>query len=216
MPVDLTEMLAPGRCAVLTMELQRGVVGDRSSFPDLAAAVEAAGVVPNTARLLEAARRAGVPVVHCTAGFLADRRGSPANAPLVTAMLRRPDHLLEGTEAVELVPELGPGPGDRVSHRRHGLAPFGGTDLHDQLRSLGVACVVATGVSLNLGIPGLCVEAVDLGYRVVVPADAVAGTPTDYGEAVLRGTVALAATITTVDEVIAALTATRQPRPAAS
>lgn len=216
MPADLNEMLAPGRCAVVTMELQRGVVGDRSSFPELAAAVEAAGVVPNTARLLEAARRAGVPVVHCTAGFLADRRGSPANAPLVTAVLRRPEHLLEGTEAVELVPGLGARPTDRVSHRRHGVAPFGGTDLHDQLRSLGVDCVVAAGVSLNLGILGLCVEAVDLGYRVVVPVDAVAGVPPDYGESVLRGSVALVATLTTVDEVAAALDAAGQPRSSTS
>lgn len=216
MPVDLTEMLAPGRCAVLTMELQRGVVGDRSSFPELAAAVDAAGVVVNTARLLEAARGAGVPVIHCTAGFRTDRRGSPANAPLVTAMLRRPEHLLEGTEAVELVPALGARPSDRVSHRRHGVAPFGGTDLHAQLRSVGAECVVATGVSLNLGIVGLCVEAVDLGYRVVVPVDAVAGVPPDYGDEVLRRTVALVATLTTVDEVIAALGAVDQPRPSTS
>ncbi len=207
MPVDLAEMLTPGRCAVLTMEIQRGVIGDRSSFPELAAAAAAVGVVANTARLLEAARAAGAPVIHCTAGFLADRRGSPTNAPLITAMLRRPEHMLEGTESAELVPELGARATDRVSHRRHGLAPFGGTDLHGQLQDLGVDCVVATGVSLNLGIVGLCIEAVDLGYRVVVPADAVAGTPLDYAESVLRGTVALAATISTVDDVVAALAA---------
>ena len=51
-----------------------------------------------------AARAAGSPVVHCTAGFRADRRGRPANAPLIAALLRRPEHLLEGTAAVELVP----------------------------------------------------------------------------------------------------------------
>ena len=209
MPVDLAEMLAPGRAAVLTMELQRGVVGDLSSFPELAAAVAGLRVVEHTAHLLEAARVADVPVVHCTAGFRADRRGSPANAPLVTAMLRRPGHLLEGTPAVELVPGLGAQPSDHVSHRRHGVAPFGGTDLHGLLTSLGVDCVVATGVSLNLGIVGLCVEAVDLGYRVVVPSDAVAGIPADYAEAVLRQTVGLVATLSTVDDVMAALRATR-------
>lgn len=213
MPVDLAEMLAPGRCAVLTMEIQRGVVGDLSSFPELAAAVASCGLVPATARLLAAARGHGVPVVHCTAGFRADRQGSPANAPLVTAMLRRPAHLLEGSAAVELVPELRAHDTDHVSHRRHGVAPFGGTDLDARLRSLGVDCVVATGVSLNLGIPGLCVEAVNLGYRVVVPADAVTGIPATFAESVLRGTVALVATITTVDEVISAFAAgARQPR----
>lgn len=207
MPVDLAQMLAPGRAAVLTMEIQRGVVGDLSSFPELAAAVAADGVVSNTARLLDAARSlpAPLPVVHCTAGFLADRDLSPANAPLITAMLRRPEHLLEGTAAVELVPEIGPRASDHVSHRRHGVAPFGGTDLDALLRTLGVRTVVATGVSLNLGIPGLCVEAVDLGYQVVVATDAVTGIPAGYARDVLRTTVSLVATLATVDEIIAAM-----------
>lgn len=187
------------------MELQRGVVGDRSSFPQLAAAVDEARVVENTARLLQAARRRGLTVVHCTAGFTADRHGSPSNAPLITAMLRRSEHLLEGTSAAELVPALGAAPSDLVSHRRHGVAPFGGTDLHDRLRELQVRTVVACGVSLNLGIVGLCVEAVDLGYYVVVPRDAVAGIPASYAEAVLDNTVSLVATVTTVDEVISAI-----------
>ena len=205
MPVDLRELLAGGRCAVLTMELQRGVVGDLSSFPELADAVRSGDVVANTARLLGVARAAGVPVVHCTAGFRADRLGSPRNAPLIAAMLRRPEHLVEGTAAVELVPELGPEPGDLVSHRRHGVSPFVGTTLDATLRALGVSTVVATGVSLNLGIPGLAIEAVDLGYRVVLVTDAVAGVPADYAEAVVRHTMTLVARLATSDEVCAAL-----------
>ena len=136
------------------MEIQRGVVGDLSSFPDLAAAAQQVGLVANTARLLSSARAAGVPVVHCTAGFRADRRGSPANAPLIATLLRRPEHLVDGTPAVELVPELGAEPDDLVSHRAHGVSPFTGTALDATLRALGVTTVVATGVSLNLGIVG--------------------------------------------------------------
>ncbi len=202
MPVDLHELLDPSRCALLTMELQRGVVGDLSSFPELAAAAERSGLIRHCARLAASARRAGVPVVHCTAGFLADRAGSPANAPLITAMLRRPGHLLEGTEAVDLVPGLAASRDDLRSHRRHGVAPFGGTDLDALLRRHGVEVVVATGVSLNLGIPGLCVEAVDLGYRVVVPRHAVTGIPPDYAEAVLSRTISLVATVVDVDDVV--------------
>ncbi len=79
MPVDLAELAAPGRCAVLTQEIQRGVIGDLSSFPQLADEAERVGVVPNTARLLAAARARGVRVVHCTAEFRADRAGSAVN-----------------------------------------------------------------------------------------------------------------------------------------
>jgi nicotinamidase-related amidase len=203
-PIDLTQLVAAGHTAVLTMELQRGVVGDLSSFPELAAAAESGGVLINTARLLQAARHVGVPVVHCTAGFRPDRLGSPSNAPLMTAMLRRDGHLIEGTAAVELVPEIGAEPGDLVSHRSHGVSPFLGTTLDPTLRALGVSTVVATGVSLNLGMIGLAIEAVNLGYRVVAATDATVGVPPEYATSVLRHTLALVATLSTVDEVIGA------------
>ncbi|HVX21505.1 MAG TPA: cysteine hydrolase [Acidimicrobiales bacterium] len=219
MPVNLRSLLSgrglpggrPGGpptafpVAVVTMEVQRGVVGDLASFPELAAIADAAGLVPNTVRLLNAARRAGLPVVHCTAEFRADRAGTTANTPLHSALLRRPEHLLVGTPATELVPALGPEPTDLVCARRHGVSPFTGTSLDATLRNLGVQVLVVAGVSVNLGVLGLCVEAVNLGYQVAVPTDAVAGVPADYAQAVLRGSIALVATLTTVDDVIAAL-----------
>ena len=217
MPVDLHRLLTggglpgarpldgPGRLpvAVLTMELQRGVVGDLSSFPELAEACREGGTVTATARLLAAARRAGVAVVHCTAGFRADRAGTVVNTPLHSAVLRRPEHLLEGTAAVELVGELGPHPDDLVAHRRHGVSPFTGTSLDATLRNLGARVLVVTGVSVNLGVLGTCIEAVNLGYQVALPVDAVAGVPADYATRVVGGTLALIATLTTVDDVAA-------------
>lgn len=202
MPVSLSDLAAPDTCAVLTMEIQRGVVGDLSSFPQLAEAAERAGVVPNTVKVLSAARRLHVPVVHCTAEFRADRSGTTINCQLVAAALRNPDHLLEGTAATELMPGLGPEPGDLVSARLHGVSPFTGTSLDTWLRNLGVRTVIATGVSVNLGILGLAIEAVNLGYRVVIPRDTVAGLPADYAEAVLATTLPLISTLTTADELI--------------
>lgn len=184
------------------MEIQRGVVGDLSSFPQLAEAADRVGVVPNTAKVLAAARRLHVPVVHCTAEFRADRSGTTINCQLVAAALRNPDHLLAGTPATELMPGLGPEPGDLVSARLHGVSPFTGTSLDTWLRNLGVRTVVATGVSVNLGILGLAIEAVNLGYRVVIPRDTVAGLPPDYAEAVLTTTLPLISTLTTADELI--------------
>jgi nicotinamidase-related amidase len=203
-PVELSDLAAPGTCAVLTQEIQRGVVGDLSSFPQLAEAARQVGVVPNTARLLAAARARNVPVVHCTAEFRPDRAGSSVNCSLIAAMVRNPDHLLVGTPAAELITELGPEPGDLVSSRLHGVSPFTGTALDTWLRSLGVGTVVATGVSVNLGVLGLAIEAVNLGYRVVVPRDTVAGVPRAYADALLDTTFPLISTLTTVDELVAA------------
>jgi nicotinamidase-related amidase len=202
MPVDLRELAAPERCAVLTMEVQRGVIGDLSSFPQLAEASQRAGVVPNTAQLLRSARSHRVPVVHCTAEFRPDRAGTTVNCQLVAAVLRNPEHLLAGTAATEIIAELGPEPSDLVSSRLHGVSPFTGTSLDTWLRNLGVHTVVATGVSVNLGVLGLAIEAVNLGYGVVVPRDAVAGIPQEYADAILDNTFPLISTVTTVDSLI--------------
>jgi len=200
-PLDLGELLAASSTAVLTMELQRGVVGDRASIPDLAAEVAARGVLAAAGRLTAAARAAGVPVVHCTAEFRPDRAGSATNAPLLAVMAKRPNHLLVGSPEAEVVPELGSDPRDLVVPRLSGVSPFAGTALDVTLRNLGVRTVVATGVSVNLAVLGLAIEAVNLGYRVVVATDAVAGTPADYADAVLDGTIALLAARLTVDAI---------------
>jgi nicotinamidase-related amidase len=214
-PLELTDILSgraidarvEGRLpvAALTMEFQRGVMGDLASFPELAQAATAQDIVANAARMLDALRTADVPIVHCTAQFRADRAGTFFNTPLHTTLLRRPEHLLEGTPATEVVPDLRAQPTDYVSARRHGVAPFTGTPLYATLEGLGARVLVVCGVSLNLGIPGLCVEAVNLGYQVVVATDAVVGVPIDYGESVLRTSVSLVAALHTVDEIVEAV-----------
>jgi len=200
----LRDLVAKGRCAVVVMELQRGVVGDLACIPELGKAVAEAGVITQTAALLRAARAAGVRVIHCTAAFRRDRAGSPGNVPLVNQLLRNPEHLVVGSPAAEVVPELGPEPEDLVSQRFHGMSPFHGTSLEPWLRSEGATTVIAAGVSLNVGITGLVIEAVNRCYRVVVARDCVAGWPLEYGEMVLEKTVGQLATLATAAEIAAA------------
>ena len=202
MPLDLSELLAPASTAVLTMELQRGVVGDRASIPDLADVVAARGVLAAAGRLAggrPGRRRAGGPLhrrVPPRPGRLGHQRpaaGRHGQAARTTSS--------SGSPEAEVVPELGPDPRDLVVPRLSGVSPFAGTALDVTLRNLGVSTVVATGVSVNLALLGLAIEAVNLGYRVVVATDAVAGTPADYADAVLDGTIALLATRLTVDAI---------------
>jgi nicotinamidase-related amidase len=198
--IELSELARPRHTALLVMEMQRGVIGDLAKFPDLVKICAEREVVANAARAARAARAAGVRVVQCTAAFRADRAGShTGNTPFLKGLLKDPGHMLEGTGAIEVLPELHD-PGDLESRRHHGFTPFTGTSLDQTLRSLGVTTVVAAGVSLNLAIQGLCLEAVALGYRVVVLTDAVAGIPAEYGDAVLANTVSLLARRTTSTE----------------
>ena len=76
------------------------------------------------------------------------------------------------------------------------------TSLDQTIRNLGATTVIPVGVSINIGILGLVLSAVDLGYQVVIPTDAVAGVPIEYGEKVLEGTLSLLSTLTTTEEII--------------
>jgi nicotinamidase-related amidase len=202
-PSSAHPAVGPAGAAVVTMELERGVVGDLATLDALAEAAGFRGTLAACGRLVQGARANGVPVVHAIAQWRADRRGTALNTPLTASLARVPGQILAGTDAVALVPELGDTAEDLTSVRHHGLTPFTGTDLDALLRSLGTSTVVACGVSLNVGVLGLCLGAADRGYRVVVPTDAVVGVPVEYGDEVLRHSIAMVATLTTVDELVA-------------
>ena len=202
MPDPLADLVAPGRTAVVTSECQRGVVGDAAVLRELA---EEAGrvAIPNVVELVTAARASGVAVVHCVAVRRADDRGSNTNARLFAATRKLGIRLEPGSPEAELIPELGTHDHDLVLSRYHGLGPMGGTDLDPVLRNLGVTTVIPVGVSVNVAVTNLVMDAVNSGYRVVLPRDAVAGVPADYADAVVDHTLSLLATVTTTKEVIA-------------
>jgi nicotinamidase-related amidase len=202
MALDLSSLADPSHTALVTQEIQRGVIGDGSALPELAAA--AALVLPKIAELTLAARAAGVPVIHCTAERRADGKGANHNARLFQYMARAEVKLLEGTDAAQVVPEVPVLPEDIVLPRLHGLSPFQGTELDFILRNLGVRTLVGVGVSVNVAIQNLCFDAVNSSYQVVIPKDAVAGFPADYVDAVFQHTLGAIATLVSSAELLAA------------
>ncbi|MFN8100389.1 MAG: cysteine hydrolase [Mycobacterium sp.] len=196
----LAELVAPAHTAIVTQELQGAVVGPNAGLAALAEEARREAL-PNIARLLPVARAAGVPVVHCLVQRRADGLGSNHNAKLF-AIGRHSVAMEPGSEGATLLPEFGPEPTDLVLRRFHGLGPMGGTDLDAVLRNMGVRTIVAVGVSLNVAIPNLVMDAVNAAYEVVLPRDAVAGIPTDYGQAIIDNTLALLSTVTTTDALI--------------
>jgi biuret amidohydrolase len=198
MAVDLGELVEPASTAVVTSEVQNGVVGRASVLPVLADA--ARPVLPMIGKLVGAARGAGVQVIHATVYRRADGRGANHNARLFGGVQRAPVGLLPGSDAVDVVPEVGAEPDDIVLQRTHGLGPMAGTDLDPILRNLGITTVVVAGVSVNVAITNLVMDAVNQGYQVVIPRDAVCGIPQEYADALVDNTLSLLATLTTVDE----------------
>jgi nicotinamidase-related amidase len=205
MAIDLRELVKPRDTAVLCMEMQNGIVGPQGSLPALAEAVRATGMLSSLAGLLSAARSAGIPVVYCTLVYRADRRGSAANAPrLARSFKQDAQRLVAGTQSARVIDDIAPQPQDLIAERCNGMSPFSGTSLDIALRNMGIRTIIATGVSLNIGIFGMAVEAVGLGYNVVVARDCVTGLPLDYAEAVLNNSLSMLATISGSSEIKAA------------
>jgi nicotinamidase-related amidase len=185
--------------AVVCVECQNGVLGPESVLPALAA--DSAGLVANLRRLLDGARERGVRVVHAT------YEGSLGGEPTGTARLWRAlgpatAAWAPGRIETQVLPEL-LAPTDMVLPRHHGLFPTLDTELLPVLKGLGVRTVVLTGVSLNLALPTTAGHTTQAGFRLVVPRDAVGGTPMDYANGVLDNTIAVLGRITTVDELVA-------------
>jgi nicotinamidase-related amidase len=201
MKPDLTEIASPAHTAIVTQECQGAVVGPNAGLAVLAKEARREAL-PNIERLLPAARDAGVKIVHCLVQRRPDGLGANHNAKIFA--VGSGVDIAPGSPGASLLPELGPAPTDVVLRRSHGIGPMGGTDLDITLRNLGVSTIVAVGVSVNVAITNLVMDAVNLAYRVVVPRDAVAGIPTEYATSIIDNTLSLLATLTTTDDLLEA------------
>ncbi|MBT2418314.1 cysteine hydrolase [Streptomyces sp. ISL-22] len=206
---ELSELLDPATTVLLTVECQQGVVGPDSALPELAEAARSSGALANVARLVAAAHDSGVQVIHAIAERRPDGRGASRNARLFHAAERLPVQQLSGTAAVRVAAPIEVTGEDFVVRRLHGLSPIQGTEVDALLRNLGCRTLVVTGVSANVAVPNAVFDAVNRGYAVVVPRDAIAGVPADYTPAMIRNTLALVATVATTDEVLGCL---KRPR----
>jgi biuret amidohydrolase len=205
----LRQLVQPSHCAIVTMELQKGIVGGEAILPALPVAVQQAGILDVAGRVCRAGRQHGVRVLHATMRERPDGAGQAVNCRIfAVGAKRRAEHGSSPTDigqpGVALVDELDVQPSDIEVPRMHGMTPFNGTELDAVIRNLGVHTIVLMGVSLNLGIIGAALSALDLGYQVVVVRDAVIGVPQEYGEAILANSLAMIATIVTADELIGA------------
>jgi nicotinamidase-related amidase len=154
-------------------------------IPGLAAHAHAIGLIDRLAKLFDSARRVGVPVLYVTDQRRPDGVGAANNATVdrsITGARRSPGH-------GPIVSELTPRPEDISIAREHGMTGFYTTPLDAYLRNLGVKTVIITGVSANIAVNGTSLEAMNRGYRVIVPSDCIAGDPPDYVTQLLRYTI---------------------------
>lgn len=193
------DLVVPSKTAIIINEAQRSVVGDMSLTSDMRES--AADAVAAMGRLARLGRQAGVQVIHCVAASRPDGKGANSNNLFATLRKKGPRPSPATLEAGQQVaPEIGVEPEDIVVHRLHGMTPMSDTEIDPILRNMGISSVICAGGSLNIGVFGLVLEAMNKSYTAIVARDAVWGVPKEYGEMVLENSIRIIARLTTVDE----------------
>ena len=160
----------------------------------------AMAAVCQTAELREIAWASGLPVVFTR--VLYDRSGLDGGLFVQKVPVLR--GMIEGAPLAAFVPDLEPGATDIVIVKQYASAFFG-TSLASMLTAQGVDTVVICGVSTSGCVRATAVDAMQHGFRPIVPRECVADRHEGPHEANLFDINAKYGDVMGVDEVIAGL-----------
>lgn len=151
------------RSAVLVIDMANDFVYPTGVIADAGGAEyqkRAQAIIPPLARLLEAAREAGILVIYATdAHQLGD-----------TELKKWPPHAMKGTRQAEIVAGLKPGPTDVVLDKQT-YSPFLSTELEAILRREGVSRLYITGLHTDCCARHTSGDAFQKGFDLVWVTD---------------------------------------------
>ena len=155
-------------------------------------------VVGAISRLLDEARRAEIPVVYTTVSYSeGDRRTAATFIDKVPALLT----LEAGSRWVEIDPRIAPRADEPVLNKLFASAFFG-TALASLLASAGCDSLIVTGASTSGCVRATAVDALQHGYRPIVPREAVGDRNPDAHEANLYDIDAKYGDVVSIDDVV--------------
>ncbi|MCG9024316.1 cysteine hydrolase [Laribacter hongkongensis] len=171
----------PGTTALIMIDMQRDFV-EPGGFGEMLGndvSLLRSAIEP-CRRLLEAARKAGVFVVHTREGHRADLTDCPLAKRLRGGLEcgigdKGPMGriLVRGEYGHDIIPELFPVAGEPVVDKP-GKGAFFATDLDLLLRNRNIRTLIVCGVTVEVCVHTTVREANDRGYECVVPSDCVA------------------------------------------
>ena len=214
----------PAQVALLIIDMQRDFLEPGGFGESLGNDVSRlAAAVPPCRAVLDAARRAGLLVVHTREGHRPDLSDAPRakverGAPALRIGAQGPMGriLIRGEPGHDIVPALAPAPGEPVIDKPDKGA-FYQTDLDLVLKNRGIDTLLVCGVTTEVCVNTTVREANDRGYRCVVLADGCASYFPAFHEAglaMIKAQGGIFGWVSTSEAVLTAL-AGRPPRAAA-
>ena len=196
------------KTALLVIDMQNDLIKAKEEpYSDVAKMVESKGAITNTAKVIAAARKAGMPVVfigHVVRKDCADVVPTITDEMLQGLAPPSREVLVEGTAGAEVVDELRPAIGDHVIHKRRSNA-FYNTDLELMLRSRGIDIVIITGAVTNGCVAATVRGARERDLHVIVLSDCCVARFPEDDDYFLKRDYPRLGRVRTSDEIIAAM-----------
>ena len=192
--MSLIERLTEERTALLVIDMQRDFLDPRGY-----AAKAGLNIVPLQSaiapvrRLLDAARAAGMMIVHTREGHVPDLSDCPPyklarsrNAGAEIGSLGSLGRLLiRGEPGHDFIDELQPAAGEIVIDKP-GYSAFAHTDLDHRMRVRDIDTLLLSGITTEVCVSSTLRDAIDRGYRCITVSDACASGFPDLHDAALR------------------------------
>ena len=173
----------PRGSALIVQDLQNDVVAEGGAFAESGAPAHAKSqnVVANVASLAQAARRAGMAVIHVHYVVEEGAPGLKLNAPLFQSVAEA-KALVRGTWGAAPVEGLEPQADDLVVEKMR-MNAFHDTRLDTLLKGLGAETVIIAGAWTNFSVEHTARHAADAGYRAVVLTDGTSTVDDEWQKA---------------------------------
>lgn len=184
------------KTAVLCMDCQNDIVRNYPSATE-------GGMLKKTSAVLEAARKAGIPVAYVVVRF---REGYPEVSPRNSGFsgIKKAGVLREGTPGGEIHADVAPRPGDVIVTKRR-VGAFSTTDMNAVLSGLGADTIVLMGIATSGVVLSTVRHAADADFGIVVLSDCCADRDPEVHRVLLEKVFPRQATVATSDEFIKAV-----------
>jgi nicotinamidase-related amidase len=176
----------PKRTAVVLIEYQNDFTSEGGALHGAVQPVmEQTGMLDNTRKLVEAARAAGVTVVHAPITFAPGYNEISAHPYGILKGVVDSTAFVKGEWGAEIFDALAPQEGDVVVEGKRGLDTFATTNLDFILRARGITTIALGGFLTNCCVESTMRTGYEKGYQVITLSDCVAATsPEEHANAI--------------------------------
>ena len=198
----------PDGAALLLIDMQNDILHENGKLAASGVGVwkfaKEAGTIPNTRKMIEIARKNGIPVIYVKMVFRPDYAdmGLVQFSPCTLyKMIKKGEVFKEGTWGAEYVGELKPEAGDYVVVKRR-MNAFYNTDLETLLRGLWRSTLLICGVITNFCVEATVRGAVDRDFDAIVLEDCTASESKEMQEFPMKTIFPMLGVVTTTEELV--------------